>query len=245
MAEQSVRPDGNKPLFVGGPNTMSFSREKLQAMKQDKTTDKTHYEFYASIISSQNLAKLIILVLLTIIGGLIALIYVFAQKPPIVFKMDKTGRTEAFASSTTDSVFNEELMFLTNQFILNHNDLNPVSVESSLENCLSFTTAQVRNELLAEIKQKQLIETARKYRPTYQIEMGTVQIKDRKHPYYTTYCIVNIHFIKPKDFIRVHVYEITWKKIARSPKNPFGLYIATLSHYDQGNINNNLNSQPQ
>jgi hypothetical protein len=233
-----------KDFNFGNQHTMSYSLDKLKSLRDEsgEGTQK-HYEFWGGLISNFNLARIVIVIMSLTIGGLVALLYFSTQKPALVFKTDDAGKSLVYTPSNPDSVFSEELLFATDQFIRRHTDLNPVSVENSLELALQMTTKTVRDDLLSEIKAQDYIGIARKYKPTYSIEIGNIEVKKREHPYYTTYCIVNINFLKPKNFVRVHIYEITWRKYARSQANPSGLYIAKLDHYDQGEIKTNLNKK--
>jgi len=229
-----------KDFAFDGPNTMSFSRDALKSLKEGSETVKKHYEFWGTLVSNFNLARIVILILTLIIAALLSGLYFMANKPSLVFRTNEKGAALVYLPSNPDSVFNEELVYSTDQFIRRHTDLNPVSVEKSLETALQMVTKPVRDELLSEINSQDYIGTARKYKPAYNLEIGTIEVKKREHPYYTTYCIVNINFIKPKNFLRVHIYEITWRKYPRTDTFPSGLYIAKLDHYDQGDIKTNL-----
>lgn len=233
--------DNKKDFNFTGPNTMSYSKEQLASFKEGTGEVKKHYEFWGTLLSNFNLAKIIIFILVLIIMGLLCVVFSLSHKPALVFRTTDNGKSASYVPANPDSVFNEELTFVTRQFIENHTDLNPVSVEKSLEDALKMTTKPVREELITEIHQQDYIGTARKYKPTYNLEIGDIAIKTREHPYYKTYCIVNINYLKPKNFIRVHIYELTWRKYPRTDSNPSGLFLAKLDHYDQGDIKTNLN----
>jgi len=231
--------------LTNSPMTQSFSRDKLKEMALSEgmpgQPQKKHYEFWGNIVSSYNIARLIIIILSLLCLGLFVLVFVYVNKPPTVIRVDSTGKDASEASFNADSVFNEELIFNTRTFIEKHTDLSPITVESSLEGALAMCATQARKALLEEIKANDYIGTARKYSPTCTIDIGNIEVKKREHPYYDTYCVINVNFIKPKAFLRVHTYSITWKKVNRSNANPSGLYIVKLDHYDQGDIKKPLN----
>jgi len=224
--------------------TMQYSRSDLDKAKQQMSTSKEgnkHYEFFGSFVSVTSMARYVILFLSVIIILLLLVLYASMNKPALVFKADTDGKVTQYSPINPDSVFDEELIFATRNFIESHNDLNPATVENSLNDALSVTTKQVREILIKEIKENDYIGTAQKFRPSYTIDIGTIEIKSREFPYYKTYCVANVNFLKPRQFVRVHIYEITWRKYSRTNSYPSGLYIAQINHYDQGNVQTNLN----
>jgi len=219
-----------------------ISKEAVAPLQSARHSNgRKHYEFYGDLVSKVVFARIIVLILCLIIFGLLFTVVKLVNKPSMVFRTTKSGNTKTYTPSNPDSVFNEELVFLTMKFVTNHNDLNPATVEESLEKALSLCLSSSRNELLKELSNDKNIEVARTRRPTYHIEVGKIKIRHRSHPHYKTYCIVNLSFLKPRQFLRVHVYEITWKKLDRTDANPFGLYISKLDHYNQNEIHNRLN----
>jgi len=232
----------NNKNFHEGANTMSYSRKQLNMLKESAPGEqKTHYEFWGKLSSSYNLSRAVIAILSLFIIFLFALLYLEMTKPNLVFKVDGQGVSSGFSAPNASTVYDEELVYNTTTFINLHNDLNPFSVEKSLNQALQMCANETRKSLLAEITSENLIETAIKYKPTCQIELGNITFKKKEHPYYETFCIVNINYIKPKQFLRVHTYDIIWKKGERTNDNPSGLYIVKLDHYDQGDIKKPLN----
>lgn len=228
--------------FHSGTNTMTYSRQALNALANSGNgKPRTHYEFWGNLVSSYNLTRAIIAFLAVLIVLLCAMLYMVASKPSLVFKVDHEGRASSYKPSSGTEAFDEELNYMTSEFIRSHCDLNPFSIEGSLNKALDMCSDEVRKNLMSEIKNDKLVETSRKYNPTVNLEMGTISIKKKEPPYYETFCIVNINFIKPKTFLRVHTYDILWKKGNRTNENPTGLYIVKLDHYDQGDINKPIN----
>ena len=225
----------------GGPQTMSYSKTDIAALKTGKDgKENQHFEFWGSLLSNFNLAKIMVFILSGFVVFLLFDVYSLGHRPALVFKTTDKGESSSYVPANPDSVFDEELLYYTNEFIKSHTDLNPVSVKTSLERAISLTAGEARKTLTNEINKEDYIGTANKYRPTYNIEIGRIDIKSREYPFYKTYCVTNVNFIKPKNFVRVHVYEITWKKYNRTPQNPSGMYIVVLNHYDQADIKTNL-----